>query len=38
MIDETSHYGVNLWDVEGQVPDDSKNYKITMEDDKLVNI
>ena len=33
MIDLTSHDGNNLWDVEGQVPDDSKNNNITKEDD-----
>ena len=33
----TSHDGNNLLDVEGQVLDDSKNYKITEEDDEVVN-
>ena len=38
MIDVTSHDGNNLWDVEGQVPDDSKNNNITKEEDEIVNL
>ena len=38
LIDVTSHDGNNLWDVEGQVPDDSKNNNITKEDDGDVNL
>ena len=38
LIDETSHDSVNLWDVEGQVLDDSKNNNITKEDDGDVNL
>ena len=38
MIDLTSRNGNNLWDIEGQVPDDSKNTDIFMEDDEVVNI
>ena len=37
-IDLTSHDGNNLWDVEGQVLDDSKNNNITKEDDGDVNL
>ena len=36
LIDLTSHDGNNLWDVEGQVLVDSKNYKITKEVDEVV--
>ena len=38
MIDVTSHDGNNLWDVEGQVPDDSKSNNVTKEDDGDVNL
>ena len=38
MIDLTSHDGDNLRDVEGQVPDDSKNNNVTEEDDGDVNL
>ena len=38
MIDVTSHDGNNPWDVEGQVPDDSKNNNITKEEDEIVNL
>ena len=38
MINVTSHDGNNLWDVEGQVLVDSKNYKITKEVDEVVNL
>ena len=38
LIDVTSHDGNNLWDVEGQVLVDSKNYKITKEVDEVVNL
>ena len=38
MINMTSYDSNNLWDVEGQVLDDSKNYKITKEEDEFVNL